>query len=178
MTINDINIIYDIYLESQNEEESEKLFLDGKVFSNKNLSLTPFILQGMVFNSNVSFTESDEIYLSLENNETDDLIVLCSDYEYTLNEKDELNTTTIIPFVNDKIENIYYTNETDYNKVRFVISNNGRYISHSTSNDNNIFKNNLGFLLSSKTKDESNKNVSVRFSIDNKSYSTNLTSNF
>lgn len=176
--LSDITINYDIYLESSNENESNVIYRDGIKLYNKDLILSPYVLQGMVFTTSVLFTGSDEIYITLEDDGTGDLIFLCSDYECTIPKDNELNVTSIIPFVNDEIENVYYTDNTEYDKVRFVMSDYGRYISHSTSTNNGDFENNLGYLLSVKTKDESNKNVSVRFTIDNKDYATNLTSNF
>lgn len=173
-----ITIDYDIYVESSFNDEGEVIYRDGIKFINKDLILSPCVLQGMIFNTSVLFTESDEIYLTLEDDGTGDLIMLCSDYECTITKDTELNVTSVIPLVNDIIENVYYTDKSDYDKVRFVISDYGRYISHSTSTNNGDFENNLGYLLSVKPKDESNKNVSVRFTIDDKDYATNLTSNF
>lgn len=173
-----ITIDYDIYVESSFNDEGEVIYRDGIKFINKDLILSPCVLQGMIFNTSVLFSESDEIYLTLEDDGTGDLIMLCSDYECTITKDSELNVTSVIPLVNDIIENVYYTDKSDYDKVRFVISDYGRYISHSTSTNNGDFENNLGYLLSVKPKDESNKNVSVRFTIDDKDYATNLTSNF
>jgi hypothetical protein len=153
------------------------MYNEGVKFSNKELNLSPYVLQTMTFISGVQFSDTDEIYLTLED-ESGDLVLLASDYECSIPKNDKLNVTTIIPFVNDNIENVYYTDKSDYDKVRFVMSDYGRYISHSTSKENKPFENNLGFLLSVKPKDNSNKNVSVRFTIDNKDYATNLTSNF
>lgn len=178
LNLSDVTINYDIYMESSENDNGQIIYRDGVKLYNKDLILSPYVLQGMIFNSSVSFTETDEIYLTLEDDGTGDLIMLCSDYECTIPKDDELNVTSVIPFVNDTIENVYYTDKSDYDKVRFVMSDYGRYISHSTSTNNGKFENNMGFLLSVKTKDESNKNVSVRFTIDNKDYATNLTSNF
>lgn len=178
INLSDVTINYDIYMESSTSNDGQIIYRNGVKLYNKDLILSPYVLQGMVFNTNVLFTESNEIYLTLEDDGTGDLILLSSDYECTIPKDNELNVSSIIPFVNDEIENVYYTDKSDYDKVRFVMSDYGRYISHSTSTNNGKFENNLGYLLSVKTKDESNKNVSVRFTIDNKNYATNLTSNF
>lgn len=175
--LNEITINYDVYVESS-KNDGEILYRDGIKFLNSELDASPFVLQGMVFNTAISFTDSDEVYLTIEDEGSGDLIMLSSDYECAIDKNNDINVTTIIPFVEDQIENVYYTNESNYDKVRFVISDNGRYISHATSTQGNDFENNMGFLLSVKPKDEHNKNVSVRFTIDNKDYATNLTSNF
>lgn len=173
-----IKIDYNIYLESSSEkDDEEKIFNNGIKYSSIDLDIVPFVLQGMVFNTNTSFSSSDDIYLTLED-EKGDLILLCSDYECTIPKDNKLNVTCIVQLDNDKIENVYYTEKSDYDKVRFIISDYGRHISHSTSTNNGQFENNLGFMLSPEAKEESKKNVSVRFSIDNKNYSTNLTTNF
>lgn len=176
INLDNVTIDYDVYIESSDNDEVV-MYNEGVKFSNKKINLSPHVLQTMTFISGVQFSDTDEIYLTLED-ESGDLVLLASDYECAIPKNDKLNVTTIIPFVNDNIENVYYTDKSDYDKVRFVMSDYGRYISHSTSKDNKPFENNLGFLLSVKTKDDSNKNVSVRFSIDNKDYATNLTSNF
>ena len=129
----------------------------------------------MVFNTSINF-ELDDVYLTLEDS-NGDLVLLTCDYECSLKNTDS-TVTSMIPMVNNKIENVYYTYQSDYDRVRFVISDYGRFISHSTSKNNSSYSDNKGFLLSVKTKNEYNKNVSVRFTIDDESYATNLTSNF
>ena len=181
LSIDNVSIDYEVYIEASENDEIKNddviTYNEGVKFINKSLDLSPCVLQSTIFNSGISFSDTDEIYLTLED-EAGDLVMLCSDYECKIHNGSELSVTTIIPFVNNEIENVYYTNKSNYDKVRFVMSDYGRYISHSTSSNNKPFENNLGFLLSVKTKDKSNKNVSVRFSIDDMAHATNLTSNF
>jgi hypothetical protein len=98
--LNEITINYDVYVESS-KNDGEILYKDGIKFLNSELDASPFVLQGMVFNTAISFTESDEVYLTIEDEGTGDLIMLSSDYECAIDKNNDINVTTIIPFVED-----------------------------------------------------------------------------
>lgn len=173
--LSSVTIDYQIFIENTETDNKEVIYQNGIPYTEENLFITPVVVTSMVFNTSINF-EADDVYLTLEDS-NGDLVLLSCDYECSLMNTDS-NVTSMIPIVNDKIENVYYTYQSDYDRVRFVISDYGRFISHSTSKNNSSYSDNKGFLLSVKTKNESNKNVSVRFTIDEKSYATNLTSNF
>lgn len=173
--LSDETINYQIFIENTETDNKEVIYQNGIPYTEENLVITPVVVTSMVFNNSIDF-EFDDVYLTLEDS-NGDLVFLSSDYECSLKNTDS-NVTSMIPIVKDKIENVYYTYQSDYDRVRFVISDYGRFISHSTSKNNSSYSDNKGFLLSVKTKNESNKNVSVRFTIDDESYAKNLTSNF
>ena len=173
--LSSVTIDYQIFIENTEKDNKEVIYKNGIPYTEENLFITPAVFTSMVFNTSINF-EADDVYLTLEDS-NGDLVLLSNDYECSLMNTDS-NVTSMIPMVNDKIENVYYTYQSDYDRVRFVISDYGRFISHSTSKNNSSYSDNKGFPLSVKTKNESNKNVSVRFTIDEKSYATNLTSNF
>lgn len=174
--LSSVTINYQIFIENTETDNKEVIYQNGIPYTEeKDLFITPVVVSSMVFNTSINF-ELDDVYLTLEDS-NGDLVLLTCDYECSLKNTDS-TVTSMIPMVNNKIENVYYTYQSDYDRVRFVISDYGRFISHSTSKNNSSYSDNKGFLLSVKTKNEYNKNVSVRFTIDDESYAKNLTSNF
>lgn len=184
------------YIESDDASQNDiTIFYNNKTYKlvktidnpetkdNSILSLIPIVSQSKIYINDIQFSKEDDYWLFLDN-ET----LLTLDYEFDFKSSDENYTaSTIIPMVNDKIENFYYTNKIPNKdcRVRFIIDDKGRYISLScadsiTSNNYNksdsfIFSNN--FVLGELEKSKKDK-VSVRFSIDNKDYCTQLSSNF
>jgi hypothetical protein len=188
------------YIESDDALQNDiTIFYNNKTYKlvetkeNSNLSLKPIVYQSKIYINNLQFSKEDDYWLLLDN---DTLLTL--DYEFEFKSSDEnYSASTIIPMVNDKIENFYYTNKIPNKdcRMRFIIDDKGRYISLScadskTSNNYNksdsfIFSNN--FVLEELEKSKKDK-VSVRFSIkeideennstDVKDYCTNLSSNF
>ena len=178
------------YIESDDASHNDiTIFYNNKTYKlvenkdNSILSLIPIVSQSKIYINDIQFSKDDDYWLFLDN---ETLLIL--DYEFDFKSSDENYTaSTIIPMVNDKIENFYYTNKIPNKdcRMRFIIDDKGRYISLScadsiTSNDYNesdsfIFSNN--FVLGELEKSKKDK-VSVRFSIDNKNYCTELSSNF
>lgn len=184
------------YIESDDASQNDiTIFYNNKTYKlvktidnpetkdNSILSLIPIVSQSKIYINDIQFSKEDDYWLFLDK---DTLLTL--DYEFDFKSSDENYTaSTIIPMVNDKIENFYYTNKIPNKncRVRFIIDDKGRYISLScadsiTSNNYNksdsfIFSNN--FVLGELEKSKKDK-VSVRFSIDNKDYCTQLSSNF
>lgn len=178
------------YIESDDaSQDSITIFYNNKTYklvktgNNQNLSLTPIFYQSKIYINDLQFSKDNDYWLLLDN-ET----LLTLDYEFDFKSSDDnYSASTIMPMVNDKIENFYYTNKIPSKdcRMRFIIDDKGRYISLScadsiTSNNYNksdsfIFSNN--FVLEELEKSKKDK-VSVRFSIDNKDYCTQLSSNF
>ena len=178
------------YIESDDASQNDiTIFYNNKTYklvetkNNQNLSLKPIVSQSKIYINNLQFSKEDDYWLLLDNES-----LLTLDYEFEFNSSDEnYSASTIIPMVNDEIENFYYTNKIPSKdcRMRFIIDDKGRYISLScadskTSNNYNksdsfIFSNN--FVLEELEKNKKDK-VSVRFSIDNKDYCTQLSSNF
>ena len=178
------------YIESDDASQDDiTIFYNNKTYKlvetkdNQNLSLKPIVSQSKIYINDIQFSKEDDYWLFLDN-ET----LLTLDYEFEFKSSDENYTaSTIIPMVNDKIENFYYTNKIPSKdcRMRFIIDDKGRYISLScaetkTTNNYNksdsfIFSNN--FVLEELEKSKKDK-VSVRFSIDNKNCCTQLSSNF
>lgn len=174
--ITNVSIDYSSYIETFDDSNEEIIiYSNDKKFIEQDLNIIPSILKNKIHTSSLSHS-NEEVYLIIDN-DGNDISFLCTDYECNLHEND-VTTTTLFTMVDDVIETTHYINDLNYDKVRFVISDNGRYISHSTSLNGGEYKNNKGFLLSVEPKNQSNKNVSVRFSIGNKIHCSNLTSNF
>ena len=178
------------YIESDDASQNDiTIFYNNKTYklvktgNNQNLSLTPIFYQSKIYINNLQFSKENDYCLLLDN-ET----LLTLDYEFDFKSSDDnYSASTIMPMVNDKIENFYYTNKIPSKdcRMRFIIDDKGRYISLScadskTSNNYNksdsfIFSNN--FVLEELEKNKKDK-VSVRFSIEDKDYCTDLSSNF
>lgn len=191
---------YQFYIESDDASPTDiTIFYNNKTYKlvenkdNSILSLKPIVSQSKIYINDIQLSKEDDYWLLLDN-ET----LLTLDYEFEFKSSDEnYSASTIMPMVNDKIENFYYTNKIPSKdcRMRFIIDDKGRYISLScadsiSSNDYNesdsfIFSNN--FVLGELEKSKKDK-VSVRFSIEeidedgnsseNKNYCTNLSSNF
>ena len=178
------------YIESDDASQNDiTIFYNNKTYklvktgNNQNLSLTPIFYQSKIYINNLQFSKENDYCLLLDN-ET----LLTLDYEFDFKSSDDnYSASTIMPMVNDKIENFYYTNKIPNKdcRMRFIIDDKGRYISIScadsiTSNNYNksdsfIFSNN--FVLEELEKNNKDE-VSVRFSIEDKNYCTQLSSNF
>ena len=189
------------YIESDDASQDDiTIFYNNKTYKlvenkdDSNLSLKPIVSQSKIYINDIQFSKDNDYCLLLDN-ET----LLTLDYEFDFKSSDDnYSASTIMPMVNDKIENFYYTNKIPSKdcRMRFIIDDKGRYISLScadsiTSNNYNksdsfIFSNN--FVLEELEKSKKDK-VSVRFSIEDEEdeennstdvedYCTQLSSNF
>lgn len=117
--------------------------------------------------------EEDEI-ITLDNQ--GGLTLLNFDYAIKL-DTNKTDVTTISSIKNDKIIQCDYLINKDYDKVRFVISDYGRIISHSIHpiNSEKAYSDSKIHVFDSKNVKD---NVFVKFSTDNKSGISNITTNF
>lgn len=169
---------YDFYMESDNITDNDiSIYFNNKHFKKEEeIEITPIcIKEDKTFTNSIEYS-SEECYLII-----DDETVLAIDYEYSFTSSDEKYTTsTILPMIQDKIDNYYYTDKIPNEKcrIRFVISDKGRFmtISYADESSNN-YTSSDSFILSNNMV-EKQDNVSVRFSIDNSKYCNNLSSNF
>lgn len=168
---------YDFYMESDNISDNDiSIYFNNKHLKKEEIEITPIcIKEDKTFTNSIEYS-SEECYLII-----DDETVLAIDYEYSFTSSNEKYTTsTILPMIQDKIDNYYYTDKIPNKdcRIRFVISDKGRFmtISYADESSNN-YTSSDSFILSNNMV-EKQDNVSVRFSIDDSEYCNNLSSNF
>lgn len=120
--------------------------------------------------------KENEIITIITLNNQGGLTLLNLDYAIKL-DTDKTNVTTIASIKNNKIIQCDYLINKDYDKVRFVISDYGRIISHSIhpiNSEKAYSDSNIHVFDSKNIKD----NVFVKFSTDNALGISNITANF
>lgn len=107
----------------------------------------------------------------------DDLVLLTSDYEITIDSEKE-NYSTLVLLKNNETDAIYY-DKIDTDRVRFVISDYGRIISFAQHDkESNSFNKTKSLIFSSNKLTDENQTVSVRLSSDIFNSTKNITVNF
>lgn len=107
----------------------------------------------------------------------DDLVLLTTDYEITIDSEKE-NYSTIVLLKNNETDAIYY-DKIDTDRVRFVISDYGRIISFAQHDkESNSFNKTKSLIFSSNKLTDENQTVSIRLSSDIFNSTKNITVNF
>ena len=107
----------------------------------------------------------------------DDLVLLTSDYEITIDSEKE-KYSSIILLKNNETDAIYY-DKIDTDRVRFVISDYGRIISFAQHDkESNSFNKTKSLIFSSNKLTDENQTVSIRLSSDIFNSTKNVTVNF
>lgn len=107
----------------------------------------------------------------------DDLVLLTTDYEITIDSEKE-NYSTLVLLKNNETDAIYY-DKIDTDRVRFVISDYGRIISFAQHDkESNSFNKTKSLIFSSNKLTDENQTVSVRLSSDIFNSTKNITVNF
>jgi hypothetical protein len=107
----------------------------------------------------------------------DDLVLLTSDYEITIDSEKE-KYSSIILLKNNETDAMYY-DKIDTDRVRFVISDYGRIISFAQHNEeSNSFNKTKSLIFSSNKLTDENQTVSIRLSSDIFNSTENITVNF
>ena len=148
---------------------------DFSSFVETDFIVTPTVLSSKVYNSDTNFSKTDDIYITLES--VDDLVLLTSDYEITIDSEKE-NYSTIVLLKNNETDSIYY-DKIDTDRVRFVISDYGRFISFAQHNEeSNSFHKTKSLIFSSNKLTDENQTVSIRLSSDIFNSTEKITVNF
>jgi hypothetical protein len=107
----------------------------------------------------------------------DDLVLLTSDYEITIDSEKE-KYSSIVLLKNNETDAIYY-DKIDTDRVRFVISDYGRIISFAQHDkESNSFDKTKSLIFSSNKLTDENQTVSIRLSSDIFNSTKNITVNF
>jgi hypothetical protein len=107
----------------------------------------------------------------------DDLVLLTSDYEITIDSEKE-KYSSIILLKNNETDAMYY-DKIDTDRVRFVISDYGRIISFAQHDkESNSFDKTKSLIFSSNKLTDENQTVSIRLSSDIFNSTKNITVNF
>lgn len=107
----------------------------------------------------------------------DDLVLLTTDYEITIDSEKE-NYSTLVLLKNNETDAIYY-DKIDTDRVRFVISDYGRIISFAQHDkESNSFNKTKSLIFSSNKLTDENQTVSIRLSSDIFNSTENITVNF
>lgn len=167
-------------------EKASKIYQNNKTYERINNStcvLSPIFIEDYCFTNDIAaFT--DEPCSIIGETENGDSFILCFDYKITI-EKSEKPSSTVILMSAEEGSNqtnysgVYYTSSlsSTNNRLRFIISNKGRDFSISSFNEENQkYENNITYIFTDDTNDFTN--VSVRFSKDEMSKVTNMSSNF
>ena len=117
--------------------------------------------------------DDEECILTVDNN-GNELVVICIDYELCIDQNKE-KISSIITMDGEKTNTIHYDRITSDN-IRFVISDYGRLIS-LTQFTNNEYKEPL-IMVFSDNKFKSEETVSVRLGLDYYNSINNVTANF
>lgn len=177
-------VIYDSTSETQEQVSLENLDLSYKCyintdqFSSQNGEL--IFIQEQFYETNfevVPFTcQTQNQQIIILDNTQNELAFLGLDYGVVVDP--EINKiVTIASYQNGVIKETDYIKGVDYNRVRFVVSDGGRILSHAVHEKDSKEQFSKNVAKKFETNDRE-RLISIKFEIDNNSSISNITSNF
>lgn len=139
-------------------------YINNQYYYRTNLEVTPML-----------YEIGDNEYITVSNNQ-DDLFLLGTDFEIFIPDSMSSKITTVISYQKQKIVKTQFLKDKEFDRVRFVISDYGRTISHSVKKRNEIGYSNT--TISNFDCQKYTNPTSIRFYTSNDSIISNITANF
>lgn len=139
-------------------------YINNQYYYRTNLEVTPML-----------YEIGDNEYITVSNNQ-DDLFLLGTDFEIFIPDSMSSKITTVISYQKQKIVKTQFLKDKEFDRVRFVISDYGRTISHSVKKRNEIGYSNT--TISNFDCQKYTNPASIRFYTSNDSIISNITANF
>lgn len=139
-------------------------YINNQYYYRTNLEVTPML-----------YEIGDNEYITVSNNQ-DDLFLLGTDFEIFIPDSMSSKITTVISYQKQKIVKTQFLKDKEFDRVRFVISDYGRTISHSVKKRNEIGYSNT--TISNFDCQKYTNPASIRFYTANDSIISNITANF